>query len=194
MSITNIKLRRSATPDKIPTTAQLSLGEVAINTHSGNMFIKRDVSGVETVVSVGSLIDGIDGQFVFNNNGILTSTTNIAFDDTDENIVINSTYAIDGDTVSLATITQTPILSFSSTKYGSAKIIIEAKDGANRHICELLVTHNGTNAFATQYGSVFSSGELANYDVDISGGNVRVLATGDTVNTTIYKIISNIMV
>lgn len=38
---TTIKLRRSAVPSKVPTIAQLGLGELAINTHDGKMFLKR---------------------------------------------------------------------------------------------------------------------------------------------------------
>ena len=51
-----IKLRRSATPGKVPTTAQLTLGEVAINTHDGIMFFKKDDTasgGGESIVEVG---------------------------------------------------------------------------------------------------------------------------------------------
>lgn len=36
-----IKLRRSAVPGKVPTVDQLSLGEVAINTYDGKIFLKR---------------------------------------------------------------------------------------------------------------------------------------------------------
>lgn len=36
-----IKLKRSATPAKIPTVEQIDLGELAINTHDGNIYIKR---------------------------------------------------------------------------------------------------------------------------------------------------------
>lgn len=41
MSNTTIKLRRSAVPGKVPTTGQLALGEIALNTHDGKIFIKR---------------------------------------------------------------------------------------------------------------------------------------------------------
>jgi len=50
---TSIKLRRSATPNKIPTTNQLELGEVAINTHDGKMYFKRDANGSISVVELG---------------------------------------------------------------------------------------------------------------------------------------------
>lgn len=47
-----IKLRRSATPSAVPTTAQLALGELAINTYDGKLYMKKNVSGVETIVEV----------------------------------------------------------------------------------------------------------------------------------------------
>jgi hypothetical protein len=49
-----IKLKRSATQGAVPTTAQLDLGEVAINTYDGKMYIKKDVSGTESIVEIGS--------------------------------------------------------------------------------------------------------------------------------------------
>ena len=47
-----IKLRRSATQGGTPTVSQLSLGEVAINTYDGKMYIKKD-SGTASIVEVG---------------------------------------------------------------------------------------------------------------------------------------------
>lgn len=38
---TTIKLRRSAVPGKVPTIEQLALGEIALNTHDGKLFVKR---------------------------------------------------------------------------------------------------------------------------------------------------------
>lgn len=38
---TTIKLRRSAVPGKVPLTSQLDLGEMAINTYDGKIFLKR---------------------------------------------------------------------------------------------------------------------------------------------------------
>lgn len=49
-----IKLKRSAVESNIPTTAQLELGEIAINTFDGKMFIKKDDGVTETIVEIGS--------------------------------------------------------------------------------------------------------------------------------------------
>lgn len=50
----NIILKRSAVGGNIPTTASLLLGEVAINTNDGKMFIKKN-NGTESIVEVGAL-------------------------------------------------------------------------------------------------------------------------------------------
>ena len=47
-----IKLKRSSTSGAVPTTSQLELGEVAINTYDGKMYIKKNVGGTETIVDI----------------------------------------------------------------------------------------------------------------------------------------------
>jgi len=50
-----VQLRRSEVPGRVPTTAQLDLGEVAINTHDGVMYFKQDNSatgGGESIIPV----------------------------------------------------------------------------------------------------------------------------------------------
>lgn len=47
-----IQMKRSATPTKVPTVLDLELGEFAINTFDGKVFIKKD-NGTESIVEVG---------------------------------------------------------------------------------------------------------------------------------------------
>lgn len=47
-----IKLKRSATQGTVPSTGQLELGEVAINTYDGKMYIKKD-DGTQSIVQIG---------------------------------------------------------------------------------------------------------------------------------------------
>lgn len=44
--------KRSSIADKVPRTSDLALGELAINTHDGKLFLKKD-DGAESVVEVG---------------------------------------------------------------------------------------------------------------------------------------------
>lgn len=53
MSNTRIQVRRTNVPGKIPTAEQLFDGEIAINTHDGKMFFKRDANGEVSIVEVG---------------------------------------------------------------------------------------------------------------------------------------------
>jgi len=65
---TLIKLKRSAVAGRVPTTAQLDLGELAINTADGKIYIKQDINGIESIVEFSAdpadlltLIKTVDG-------------------------------------------------------------------------------------------------------------------------------------
>ena len=49
-----IKLKRSATAGNVPSTSDLELGEVALNTTDGKMYIKKSVGGTESIVELGT--------------------------------------------------------------------------------------------------------------------------------------------
>ena len=84
------------------------------------------------------------------------------------------------------------LLSFAKADYGSAEVVITAKDGVNRHITKLLVTHDGTTAIATEYGVVYTSSELAEYEVAISGSNVVVTGLSGSGSSN-YKIVATLL-
>lgn len=46
-----IRLKRSSTAGAVPTTSQLDLGEIAINTNDGKMYIKKD-DGSQSIVTI----------------------------------------------------------------------------------------------------------------------------------------------
>ena len=56
----SIILKRSATTGKVPTTSSLSVGELAINTYDGKVFLKKSGSSesIETIVTTDSLTTG----------------------------------------------------------------------------------------------------------------------------------------
>jgi hypothetical protein len=83
-------------------------------------------------------------------------------------------------------------LQFSATTYGSAEVTVTAKDGSNRHITKFLITHNGSTAIATEYGTVYTSSELAGYDVSLTSGNVR-LEIASFSGSSNFKIVATLL-
>ena len=76
---------------------------------------------------------------------------------------------------------------YSATTHRTSKYLIElAIDSDNKyHATEVLLTHNGTTVFMSQYGHVTSDSSLGEFDADINSGNVRLLVTPSLNNTTI---------
>ena len=129
-----------------------------------------------------------------NDSGYLTSNQQITFTDdiTFNTGVIQSNSKLDSAAETLSTTAETAIYAFPYSVYGSAEFLVTALNGSNRHITKILVVHNGTTAFATEYGSVFSSNELASYDVLITGSNVTLFATPVS-SDTIFKIATTLI-
>jgi hypothetical protein len=65
-----IRLKRSAVAGKVPTTSDLSLGEVGMNTYDGALFMRRD-SGTAEIVRI---------AFADQDYGLITGATNGALD------------------------------------------------------------------------------------------------------------------
>jgi len=91
------------------------------------------------------------------------------------------------NTVTTETASQTEIdASFQVGDYRTIEYTIQATEGSNYHSTKILAIHDGSNAYHTEYGSIFNSSELATYDVDVDAGNIRVLATPSSTNLTRY--------
>ncbi len=58
-------IKRSSVANKVPTTSDLSLGELAVNTYDGKLFLKKSVGGTESIVDLTNAdkLDGQDGSY-----------------------------------------------------------------------------------------------------------------------------------
>ena len=87
-----IQVKRSAVPSKVPTTSDLDLGEIAINTYDGIAYIKKD-NGTQSIVPVGNgdvngpssatdnalaRFDSTTGKLIQNSVGILSDTGSLS--------------------------------------------------------------------------------------------------------------------
>ena len=112
-------------------------------------------------------------------NGDLTVTGNLSSTGFSSQVTANTTSN-----------TQTAIYTFAAATYGAAELFILAKDTitGDRHSTKLVITHDGSTAYGSEYGTVISNASLTDLTVDVSGGNVRLLAVSASNNATNYVI------
>lgn len=136
-------------------------------------------------------------RLIANGNFGIGTTTPIAKLDVVGDVRVNSSVSLSSEAITLATTTKTQIASFPVATFRSGKLIVQSYNSVTGEvqISELLVAHNGTTASATEYGVVFTGSlSFVTYDVDISSGNVRLMVTNTTANSTQYKVSETLMV
>ena len=77
-----IKLKRTAVQGKIPTTSQIDLGELAINTYDGKLFYRGGVSNTIQTIERYEGPAGLDTEIQFNDSGVLGSSNKLTFNKT----------------------------------------------------------------------------------------------------------------
>jgi hypothetical protein len=104
--------------------------------------------------------------------------------------VNGSVSALDTQTTSTSSTSQTTLATYAVADYDGVKAVITVADSTagERTIVEMLITHDGTTAVATEYAIVNTDTKLAEFDVDISTGNVRLLATPASSNSMSFTV------
>ena len=105
------------------------------------------------------------------------------------NISINGTTSYGSTVGTSATTSQIGIHSgISTSTYRSVEYTIQATQGSNFHATKILSIHDGTAAYNSEYGMIFNNTSLGIFDVDVSGGNMRLLVTPASSSLTTYTI------
>lgn len=94
-------------------------------------------------------------------------------------------------TTTTATVSQTAVTIAASGTYRSVKLIVSATNTTTTAygVAEILVVHDGTTVYATEYGSMNNgTSPWTGLDADISGGNIRLLVTSAAASSTVYKV------
>lgn len=130
--------------------------------HNGNVGIGNSTPTSRLVVT---------GNTVLGTNS--TSSTSIG-----GVAIINNDVEIGAkNAVANASNTQTVLTTFSSNKYRGGKFIILGKRSTDSHISEVLVTHNASNVFFTEYSIVYTNTSLFSVSASIVSGNVEIVVT-----------------
>lgn len=143
----------------------------------------------------GEITVDAEGNLQFESTETLDSITERG-NTTDNSITVGTvslgtTVKHQAESQTVSTTDSTEIMSLPITEFSSGKLIIEIEDTVanEKQISEILLTHNDTTAVATEYGVVHTGDNpLSDFDVDISENNVRLLASGASANSTVYKI------
>jgi hypothetical protein len=137
--------------------------------------------------------------WVGNSAGIHTlSSVGIGTTNPTEKLQVNGNLSIDGNVsygTSIFTTTSTALVGIHSTltiaNYRSVEYTIQATEGTNFHTTKIIALHDGTTAYHTEYGSIFNNVGVSTYNVDVSGGNIRLLATPSSASSTNFKVLFN---
>ena len=76
-----------------------------------------------------------------------------------------------------------------SSEVTAGKYIITAQRSASNHITEVnfITTSNGSGVSSTEFGTVYTSTPLFTVEMDVSGGNMRLLVQNTSTGQTNYK-------
>lgn len=75
--------------------------------------------------------------------------------------------------------------SFIAANYRAVKYVVQVSSGSAYQASEILVVHDGTTAYSTEYAVVQTGSTLVTFSVDMNAGNVRLLVTPTNAITTI---------
>jgi len=171
---------------QIPTTAYSVSGTTLTFTEAPATGDVVDARIITTTSSLDGLASGNGYMKIEPTNGALNIYTGTSSG------TITSYYDTDGAFVEAKTgvsvgTSATTVVSFATADYRSAKFIVQATNGTDYQVDELLVIHDGTTATMTQYGQTVADGTTAfmTYSVTISGGDVLLQGTGDSGTSTV---------
>ena len=107
-----------------------------------------------------------------------------------ETLQHNGSQFVNDYTVSTTTTStsQTAILNLPVTTYRSVEYTIQMTEGTKYHVTKVLAIHNGTNVYFNEYGTLFTNNSLSTFTLDVNSGNIRLLATPASTNSTVFKV------
>jgi hypothetical protein len=116
----------------------------------------------DVIASTASFKDSVDIQAQPNGSGTY-----------EDNTRIQTSYV----TIAAGTATATTVNTFDRTQYVTGKYLVQMRQGVNYHTAEVLLIHDGTVAYLTEYAAVWNSSILGTLDATISGDNVNLTFT-----------------
>jgi hypothetical protein len=185
----NIKLRRSSVPGRIPTIDQLQLGEIALNTYDGRLFLKQDINGTETIIAVGESSSlAVSASYAVTASYANTSTS--------ASYSLTASYAINAISASYA-ITASYILNAISSSYAATAssaddFTVRGTLTAQRIVVQTITSSTEYVTGSTIFGSLPSNTHQFTGSVSITGSlginGVDYTSTSGSVSTRLTSL------
>lgn len=164
----------------------ISDNEITANASNSDLVLTGSGTGGVTISGFTfPTTDGSNGQFLKTNGaGVLSFAT--------AGVSLSHSAIADGST-SLSTSATSNIDTFSASTFRSAKYVVSAFNTADSRteIFEANITHDGSNAFISTFGSTLgpsgNSESMGVYSADIDSGSVRFRVTPRTSDAIAFK-------
>ena len=154
---TIVKHRRSSTRGAVPSIGDLSLGELALNSADGYVYLRRKdpILAIDEVVRLrASSLTGSGENFSFEKTLVLSSADQL-------------------------------IDSFPITEYRTIKYVLQLSYGSDFHSTEILLLQDGVSVYVTEYATIQTDSSLGNISAIVEDGLVKLLLSPTFTNTTI---------
>jgi len=154
-------------------------GNSAGGNTTGNGFV-IGILGANTVTA--SIIRGGN----VDTNTAISVMSNTNFGSSSVNVLITHN-EIEQIKVSSNTSTNTDLQAidiFPLADYRSGKYLVSVTSGSAYQITELVVLHDGTSVYTTEYATILSGSTLAQFSANVLSGNIRLNATPSSATTT----------
>jgi phage baseplate assembly protein gpV len=178
MSVNQLKLKRSAVSGKQPTTSSLALGELAVNTVDGKVFLKKD-DGVQTIVEIATT----SGSINFASTSSYATNFNVANALT-ASVISGSLWNFQGTPYHIPFFSSSQILKDSAmfqVNINGVSSIALNQNGVNSTAPEALFVYQESTS---SYNVISGKGNLDNYlQLNIQNVNAGPTASSDVVAT-----------
>ena len=174
---------------------RIIVDEGIVSSYNEDLVLQRSQSTVATFTTTGATFaNDVSVTSELSVGQLITASGGITTDQTGQTISGFSTIRVgdaligqDVATLTTTSASQTNRILASATTYRTLKVLVQIKSGTNFHATEILLTHDGTTVYMTEYATIFSNSSLAFFDADISGGNIRLLIDPNQSTSTEFK-------
>jgi hypothetical protein len=134
------------------------------------------------------IVSGVD--YATTNASAITLQSNAVSGDVIQIVAASSYTNIVGQQTSANTPTtaNTVVDTFDKTVFRTAKYLIQIKANSQFHATEVLVMHDNTTAYLTEYATIFSNNDLGNVYANVNGANVELIVSPLYSNSTINTV------